>query len=446
MDPENNFPTRRYTEVAAKLKPSMSGFRAIADETRFDEMNKPNTRQMAAVARTGTHAAVGGKTSIHGRVGGRTGTHARVGGGKTSIYGRVGGQTGQHANVGIKTQMLPRVGGYTSHYGSVSAQHSPVRKAQERSRRRQEIDPTFAILVGVGVFMFALLVYGISKPTTYVQQAETVALSKEEQNRMARAINVERAKQAELLYRDEPVAQAQPRVATPPPGSVIIRSVPTPTHEAAPRMLNNAPGGIAAGFNGQSTERVQQRAPDIIIVQDEPAAAPVIPAKPPLPQGGIAAGMMKPDAERRTNPAMAARTDNPKALISTPAPAAVAPSTAATPGLKVQRSKKTAPHGGTMYEIGPGVAMLEFALDRQTGTLSMYVLDTVKLNRIMIRQPFIELQSPAYAQSFNLRASSGTAQFSGQYEVLRDNRELVKVLIPSMVVNGTEVTDIGVEF
>lgn len=445
MDPENNFPTRRYTEVAAKLKPSMSGFRTIAEETRFDEMGKPNTRQVQAVARTGTHTAVGGgKTSIYGRVGGRTGQHAHVGGGKTSIYGRVGGQTGQHGSVGIKTQMMPRVGGYTSHYGSVSSQQSPVRKAQERSRRRQDIDPTVAILVGVGVFMFALLVYGISKPTNYVQEAEKVELSKEEQNRLARAINVERAKQAEILYRDEPVAQAnpaQPRVATPPPGSVIIRSIPAPAQEAAPRMQNTAPGGIAAGFSGQN-ERMQQRAPDVIIVQE---AGPVIPAKPPLPQGGIAAGMMKPDAERRSNPAMKARTDSPTTLVAAPAAPVAAP-TAATPGVKVQRSKKTAPHGGTMYEIGPGVAMLEFALDRQTGSLSMYILDTVKLTRIMVRQPFIELQSPAYAQTFNLRASSGSAQFSGQYEVLRDHREMVKVLIPSMVVNGTEVTDIGVEF
>jgi len=438
MDPENNFPTRRYTEVASKLKPSMSGFRAIADEPRFDEMNKPNTRQVQAVSRTGTHA----------RVGGRTGQHARVGG-STTIYGRVGGRTGQMPSVGVKTQLLPRVGGYTSHYGSVSAQHSPVRKAQERARRRQDIDPTVAVLVGVGVFMFALLVYGISKPTTYVQEAQKADISKDEQNRLARAINVERAKQAELLYRDEPVQQnQQPRVATPPPGSVIIRTVPVQTHEAAPRMMTAPAGGVAAGMT-QPTERGQTRPmqqPDVIVIQ-EVAPAPVIPAKPPLPQGGIAAGMMKPEAEKRSNPALAARTENPNSLVATPAPAAVAAvSTAAVPGVKVQRSKKTAPHGGTMYEVGPGVAMLEFALDRQTGSLSLYILDTVKLSRIMVRQPFIELQVPAFQQTFTLRANSGSAQFAGQFELLRDHRDMVKVLIPSMTVNGTEVTDIGVEF
>lgn len=433
MENENNLPTRRYQEVAVRLKPSMSGFRTIeadeADAARQTVVALSRTCSYPSAGRTATFNKVGGKTGIQGRVGGKTGVQARVGS-RTGMQTRVGGQT---------TAMQTRVGGNTGAFGVVTGSQSPVRRAVERQKRSTAVDPMIGVLAGVGIFFVAILIYGLSKPVAVPTSPEPAQLSQEEQNRLARAINVERAKQAKLLYKDEDQKAAVPakpvdrgfaalKDAPPPARSVESRRVSEPIRERQPSLLT---GGVATGEIAVSVPRSLKTEP----LRGEEEVMAAIPPKPEIPRmatGGVAAGM---SAE------LSARN-----VVAT-APVEAAPAAPAQPAPKVQRSKKDAPHGGVMYEVGPGVALLEFHLDRMTGQLNVYVLDTVSLNRVVVRQPTLELQVPAYAQVFTLRGQrNASAQFAGQYDLLRGENVKIRALIPSIVVNGKEVTEIGVEF
>jgi hypothetical protein len=448
------------------------GFQTVPEDAE-PKVGTPATRHYSAIARTGSHptvggrsgtnARVGGQTGTHGRVGGQTGMHGRVGGqtgmhgrvgGRSGTHGRVGGRTGTHARVGGRTgmhpalpqtQMLPRVGA-TSQFGaigSITGRSAAVRGPQRR--REPAIDPALALLGGIAVFFGMIILYAVLRPPQQVAgENESKPLSFEEQNRLARVINSERAEQARLLYRD-PAPATQPAAAPTLPARepnnyYTVRVQPGERTQAA-ETVKDAPalplpsGGIITGMvdNGQSIRRTPPSqgtgAADTVTVVDDPAV--VIPPKPRLPMGGIAAGAL-------SETELAAQ----RAQVE-----AAKPKAPAVPPPAFQRSKKDAPHGGAMYEAGPGVALLELTLDRHTGELFVYVMDPVQKTRLMVRDPMLELQVPAFAQTFTLRAQrSASAQFSGQFELLRDNRDPVRALIPVLNVNGHTFRDLSVEF
>ncbi len=71
----------------------------------------------------------------------------------------------------------------------------------------------------------------------------------------------------------------------------------------------------------------------------------------------------------------------------------------------------TAPHGGTLIEIGDHQFNLEFVLDAGAGKLTVYVLDAHAENFIRLEVPTLEINvtSPAPARTLILNATANTA-------------------------------------
>lgn len=71
----------------------------------------------------------------------------------------------------------------------------------------------------------------------------------------------------------------------------------------------------------------------------------------------------------------------------------------------------TAPHGGTLIEIGDHQFNLEFVLDSAAGKLTAYVLDAHAENFIRLEVPVLEINvtSPAPARTLILNATANTA-------------------------------------
>lgn len=74
-----------------------------------------------------------------------------------------------------------------------------------------------------------------------------------------------------------------------------------------------------------------------------------------------------------------------------------------------------APHGGVLHEIGEHFAQLEFVLDAETGTLTMYVLDGCAENAIRLSHETIDLTvTPDDGESLALQLDAVASPLTGE--------------------------------
>jgi len=116
----------------------------------------------------------------------------------------------------------------------------------------------------------------------------------------------------------------------------------------------------------------------------------------------------------------------------------------------------TAPHGGQLLEIGQHEYNLEFALDRTTGTLNVYVLDAHAENFIRVAMESIELIATADGKTEKLVLKAvannatgekvgDTSQFQAQADWLKKAKSFDGV-INELNIKGKTETFLPFEF
>lgn len=114
----------------------------------------------------------------------------------------------------------------------------------------------------------------------------------------------------------------------------------------------------------------------------------------------------------------------------------------------------TAPHGGTLFEIGDHAYNLELVRDASTGKLTAYILDGHAENFVRISAPAIELVAftggerrslalQAVANAATGETVGNTSQFEGQADWLKNSNELAGT-IASLEIKGTRFDNIGI--
>lgn len=147
-----------------------------------------------------------------------------------------------------------------------------------------------------------------------------------------------------------------------------------------------------------------------------------------------------------------------------------------SPPPSVHRHTHTAPHGGTLIELGDHFANVEFVLDRASGQLTAYLLDAHAQRSIRIAQPTITLELRAVTpvptdagstaatrpdaavgeQPFTVELAAvanpltgeqvgDTSEFRGTAPGLKANSRF-RGRIPILNVKGAAFRDVAVEF
>lgn len=114
----------------------------------------------------------------------------------------------------------------------------------------------------------------------------------------------------------------------------------------------------------------------------------------------------------------------------------------------------TAPHGGTLVELGDHVANLEVVLNAETGALDLYVLDGHATNYVRLAIPAVAVrltwegaaepvavELPATASTLTGETVGDTARFSAVFPQLV-GKTAVTLTIPTIMIGGTTYTDI----
>ncbi len=143
----------------------------------------------------------------------------------------------------------------------------------------------------------------------------------------------------------------------------------------------------------------------------------------------------------------------------TGAPAANAAATPA-PGPSVEAAKKkgehehSAPHGGTLVELGEEFAHVEIVLDAATGKLSAYALDGEAEKSVRVKQSEIEIavKNPAVtiklggvANTLTGETAGDTSEFSGQSDRLKGAANFDGV-IKTISIKGKQFKDVEFNF
>ena len=116
----------------------------------------------------------------------------------------------------------------------------------------------------------------------------------------------------------------------------------------------------------------------------------------------------------------------------------------------------TAPHGGTLIEVGEHQFALEFVRDAAAGTLTLYVLDAHAENfvRLPLKSVALTLDVKGRAESLTLAAVANelsgetvgdTAQFTAQAEWLKRDGEFAG-RIAALEIRGTTFKDVAFTF
>jgi hypothetical protein len=115
----------------------------------------------------------------------------------------------------------------------------------------------------------------------------------------------------------------------------------------------------------------------------------------------------------------------------------------------------TAPHGGTLVELGDHFANVELKLDAELKTFSLYVLDAHAENAVKIFQPVVEIMMPSgVVIPLGAKANENTGEKVGdtsQFEIVLKDSEL-KVLtafdgvIKSITVKNQTFKDVKFSF
>jgi hypothetical protein len=113
---------------------------------------------------------------------------------------------------------------------------------------------------------------------------------------------------------------------------------------------------------------------------------------------------------------------------SKPAASAPAPSPSGEAAKKETEHEHSAPHGGTLIELGEEFAHLEIVLDAATGKLTAYALDGEAEKAVRLKQSDIEITiiNPAaviklsgVANSLTGETATETSEFAGQSDTLK---------------------------
>jgi hypothetical protein len=118
---------------------------------------------------------------------------------------------------------------------------------------------------------------------------------------------------------------------------------------------------------------------------------------------------------------------------------------------KDQGHEHSAPHGGTLVELGAEFAHVELVLDRVSGTLTAFVLDGEAERPIRIAQPLLRLRlaSPE-TRTLDLAGrtnpltgerSGDTSEFTVTDPLLRTSTAVSGVIV-ELAVRGTRFTDV----
>jgi hypothetical protein len=116
----------------------------------------------------------------------------------------------------------------------------------------------------------------------------------------------------------------------------------------------------------------------------------------------------------------------------------------------------TAPHGGTLVELGDHQFNLELVRDAATGTLTAYVLDGHAENFVRISLPMLPITATVggVPQPLSLMATANaatgetigaTSQFVAQADWLKTTGSF-DVVIPMIEVRGTKFADVKFNF
>jgi hypothetical protein len=114
----------------------------------------------------------------------------------------------------------------------------------------------------------------------------------------------------------------------------------------------------------------------------------------------------------------------------------------------------TAPHGGTLIEVGDHAYNLELVRDAAAGKLTVYVLDGHAENFVRIAAPSIELVAitggerrpltlQAVANPATGETIGNTFQFEARADWLKTTAEF-PATVPSLEIRGTKFNNIGV--
>lgn len=141
-------------------------------------------------------------------------------------------------------------------------------------------------------------------------------------------------------------------------------------------------------------------------------------------------------------------------------PAASTATSAASPATTADAVKKesghehSAPHGGTLVELGEEFAHLEVVLDAATGKLTIYVLDGEAEKAVRIKQNEIEITTinPAaviklsgVANSLTGETANDTSEFAGQSNVLKGASSFDGV-IRAVMIKGRQFKGVAFNF
>ena len=133
------------------------------------------------------------------------------------------------------------------------------------------------------------------------------------------------------------------------------------------------------------------------------------------------------------------------------------PTDAAMPNTHPQTHHHDAPHGGALVAIGEHAGHLEFVLDGETGTITMYALDgevenAVSLNSIgMLMQITVSGKEPWTVQLKPVSnvLTGETEKASSQYAAQSDNLKGVtafSAVIPELSFRGIELENVAVSY
>ncbi|MCI0387666.1 MAG: hypothetical protein MOB07_02695 [Acidobacteria bacterium] len=143
-------------------------------------------------------------------------------------------------------------------------------------------------------------------------------------------------------------------------------------------------------------------------------------------------------------------TEN-KSAATLPTPA---PSSSVDAAKKEGEHEHSAPHGGTLVELGEEFAHLEIVLDAAMGKLTAYALDGEAEKAVSLEQPELEIAVKApratiklggVANSLTGETSSDTSEFAGQSDKLKGASELDGV-IKAVSIKGKQFNNVAFNF
>lgn len=121
---------------------------------------------------------------------------------------------------------------------------------------------------------------------------------------------------------------------------------------------------------------------------------------------------------------------------------------------KESEHEHSAPHGGTLVELGEEFAHLEIVLDAATGKLTAYALDGEAEKAVRLKQPELEITVKAHATTIKLNGvansltgetASNTSEFAGQSDKLKGVSEFDGV-IKAVSIKGKQFNNVAFNF